>query len=104
METPDYYSDRKFCSHCNQYMPYLMSIDKSYCAECGNEVRLFSKEDWSSFHQQMEERRPRAVARASSRRRRPPERSRAGSLRVRARAGRRRCAASFARSSSPRAR
>lgn len=58
MESTDYYSDRKFCAHCNQYVPYLMSVDKSYCASCGNEVRLFSKEDWSSFHQTILERRP----------------------------------------------
>jgi hypothetical protein len=58
METPDYYSDRKFCSHCNRYVAYLMSIEHSYCAECGKEVRLFSQQDWSSFHQQMEERKP----------------------------------------------
>jgi hypothetical protein len=58
METPDYYNDRKFCSHCNQYVAYLMSIEHSYCVECGKEVRLFSQQDWSSFHQQMEERKP----------------------------------------------
>lgn len=58
METPDYYSDRKFCAHCNQYVAYLMSVERSYCAECGKEVRLFSKEDWSNFHQTMQERRP----------------------------------------------
>jgi len=58
METTDYYSDRKFCTHCNGYVAYLMSVDKSYCANCGQEVRLFSKEDWSTFHQTIQERRP----------------------------------------------
>ncbi|NUQ48591.1 MAG: hypothetical protein HUU27_01530 [Phycisphaerae bacterium] len=58
METPDFYSDRKFCAHCNRYVPYLMSVDRSYCAECGKEVRLFSKEDWSSFHQNVQDRKP----------------------------------------------
>jgi len=58
METPDYYSDRKFCSHCKEYVTYLMSVEHSYCARCGNQVRLFSKEDWSTFHEQMQERRP----------------------------------------------
>jgi hypothetical protein len=58
MENPDYYSDRKFCSTCNDYVPYLMSLEHSYCASCGQEVRLFSKEDWGNFNRTMEERRP----------------------------------------------
>ena len=58
MENPDYYSDRKFCAHCNAYVAYLMSLEHSYCAQCGSEVRLFSKADWSEFHQTMQERRP----------------------------------------------
>jgi hypothetical protein len=58
MENPDYYSDRKFCTHCNDYVPYLMSLEHSYCASCGKEVRLFSKEDWGHFNRTMEERRP----------------------------------------------
>jgi predicted RNA-binding Zn-ribbon protein involved in translation (DUF1610 family) len=58
METTDYYSDRKFCTHCNQYVPYLMSVEHSYCANCGKEVRLFSQADWNVFNQTMQERRP----------------------------------------------
>lgn len=58
METRDYYSDRKFCSQCNTYVTYLMSVEHSYCAQCGAEVRLFSKDDWSHFHQAVQERRP----------------------------------------------
>jgi hypothetical protein len=58
MENSDYYRDRKFCSHCNDYVPFLMSVDHSYCVNCGNEVRLFSKEDWSAFNRTMEERKP----------------------------------------------
>lgn len=58
MDHPDYYSDRKFCSHCNAYVPYLMSVEHSYCAQCGNEVRLFSQDDWESFNESMQARRP----------------------------------------------
>lgn len=59
MQQPiDYYNDRKFCPHCEDYRPYLMSVSKSYCAECGNEVRLFSKEDWVQFHEDLATKRP----------------------------------------------
>jgi len=57
-ENADYYSDRKFCTTCNGYVSYLMSVDHSYCTTCGNEVRLFSKEDWSEFQRTIAERRP----------------------------------------------
>lgn len=50
MEPRDYYSDLKYCDHCDKYVSYLMSVDHSYCAECGQRVRLFSQEDWSSFN------------------------------------------------------
>ena len=58
MDPLDYYSDRKFCTQCNAYVAYLMSVDHSYCAECGTEVRLFSKEDWSAFNESMQAKRP----------------------------------------------
>ena len=37
-----------------------MSVTTSYCVECGGEVRLLSKEDWESFAESMEARRPRS--------------------------------------------
>lgn len=58
MEHSDYYNDRKFCSECQDYVPYLQSMEKSFCAHCGDEVRLFSKEDWETFNQSLKERRP----------------------------------------------
>jgi hypothetical protein len=45
----DFYNEKKFCAHCCQYVPYLASIQRSYCALCGNTVNLFSREDWSKF-------------------------------------------------------
>jgi hypothetical protein len=54
----DFYSDRKHCPCCNKYVSYLMSLDTSYCVECGGEVQLFSKEDWKSFNQSLSDRRP----------------------------------------------
>ncbi len=54
----NFYSDRKFCDSCNKYVSYLMSVDTSFCVECGHEVHLFSKDDWQSFNQNLQERRP----------------------------------------------
>jgi hypothetical protein len=53
----NFYSDRKFCDHCETYVSYLMSVDKSFCVECGNEVHLFSKEDWQDFNETLQSRR-----------------------------------------------
>ena len=58
MENFDYYSDRKHCPSCNEYVPYLMSIEHSFCTHCGGEVRLFSNEDWQSFNESLTARRP----------------------------------------------
>jgi len=54
----DFYSDRKYCDHCQEYVSYLMSVESSFCVECGNEVHLFSKSDWEEFNTSMKERRP----------------------------------------------
>ncbi len=59
MDIPDFYSDRKYCTHCRQYVPYLMSTEHSFCAHCGNEVRLFSDADWEAFNASIKDRRPR---------------------------------------------
>ncbi len=56
MDQFDYYSDRKFCTACDCYVPYLMSVDRSYCAQCGKPVRLFSQQDWATFNEKMAER------------------------------------------------
>ena len=58
MDPLDYYSDRKFCPACAKYVPYLMSIERSFCVECGGEVRLFSQDDWKSFHESLAAKRP----------------------------------------------
>jgi len=49
MGKQDFYGERKWCEHCKDYVRYLMSIDLSYCAQCGNRVRLFSREDARKF-------------------------------------------------------
>lgn len=56
MERTDFYTDRKFCDRCERYVHYLMSVDSSFCVECGHRVHLFSKRDWEAFHESLAER------------------------------------------------
>ena len=73
-----FHDDTKFCPCCDAYVRYLASVERSYCVECGGEVRLFSEADWGKFQQRMEDRKPkggrprksgrRATAAAGSRR------------------------------------
>ena len=58
METNDFYNDRKYCHECDEYVPYLRSMEHSYCVQCGTEVRLFSRDDWERFHESLKERKP----------------------------------------------
>lgn len=58
MDAFDYYDDKKYCPCCDAYVAYLMSIEHSFCVQCGGEVRLFSKEDWEEFHEQMKSKKP----------------------------------------------
>ena len=58
MDHFDYYSDVKYCPNCDAYVRYLMSIEHSFCAECGEKVRLFSKTDWEEFHASLAAKRP----------------------------------------------
>lgn len=34
--------DKRFCPKCADYVRFLQSPAAAYCAECGNEVMLFS--------------------------------------------------------------
>jgi hypothetical protein len=58
MEPIDYYSDRKYCPQCATYVPFLRSVEHSYCATCGSRVRLFSQADWEAFNEALARQRP----------------------------------------------
>ncbi len=58
MDQLDYYQDKKWCPSCDGYVNYLMSVEHSFCVQCGEEVRLFSEEDWESFHEGMKAKKP----------------------------------------------
>lgn len=51
MGTSTYYDEAKFCEHCKDYVRFLMSVNFSYCVNCGGRVRLFSREDSEHFHE-----------------------------------------------------
>ena len=53
----DFEKETKWCESCNEYQRYMMSIDHSYCAECGSKVRLFSKTDAEKFGEELTKRR-----------------------------------------------
>ncbi|MAB79863.1 MAG: hypothetical protein CMJ89_10970 [Planctomycetes bacterium] len=58
MYPSDFYSDHKYCETCCDYVSYLQSMEHSYCVQCGDAVRLFSKEDWEVFNATLKQRRP----------------------------------------------
>ncbi len=53
----DFENDKKWCEQCNSYQRYLMSVNHSFCSECGSQVRLFSKADAEAFTEQLTKRR-----------------------------------------------
>ena len=55
--TRDFDQDKKWCDECNDYQRYMMSVDHSFCAECGSKVRLFSKKDAEAFGEELTKRR-----------------------------------------------
>ena len=53
--------DQKWCPSCDRYVAYLMSVTTSYCVECGGRGPApVDQEDWESFAESMEARRPRS--------------------------------------------
>lgn len=56
MSPNSFYDDRKFCTACDDYVAYLAGMDRSYCVQCGSEVRLFSADDWTRFQNGLDNR------------------------------------------------
>jgi len=50
----DYYSENKWCNRCRAYVRYMMSLEHSYCVQCGGQVTLFSQEDKEKFQKSLE--------------------------------------------------
>jgi hypothetical protein len=49
----NYDEELKWCPQCKRYVKYLQSYDYSYCADCGEKVHLFSKDDWQTFQKRL---------------------------------------------------
>ncbi len=45
----EFYRETKWCEHCRTYVRFLMSVNHSFCIECGNRVRLFNRQDSAQF-------------------------------------------------------
>lgn len=70
MDSLDFYGEKKWCEHCQQYVLYLMNVHHSYCVECGHEVHLFSAEDRARFNANMEANQQNRQQRGRSKRKR----------------------------------
>jgi hypothetical protein len=45
MDAPEFYNEQKWCEQCKRYVRFLMSVNHSFCVDCGSRVRLFSRDD-----------------------------------------------------------
>lgn len=57
----DFEQERKWCPKCEAYRRYLMSINHSFCIECGTQMRLFSQKDQARFTEELQRRRLRTT-------------------------------------------
>jgi len=56
MDYRDFYQEMKWCPKCNGYVRYMMSVNQSFCADCGGPVKIFNKEDLAKFRVDLERR------------------------------------------------
>jgi hypothetical protein len=58
MGESNFYNETKWCDSCGKYVHYLLSLDHSFCVECGGKVRLYSETDWQQLNEELAARRP----------------------------------------------
>ena len=61
MSKSDFHTEKKWCEKCNAYKRYLMSVNHSFCLDCGSKVRLFSRKDAAEFGEVLQRRRWRST-------------------------------------------
>ncbi len=54
--------EKKWCPKCEAYRHYLMSVDHSFCVQCGTQMRLFNNQDRQRFAEALQRRRIRTTA------------------------------------------
>ena len=50
----EFYTEQKWCDECGTYVRFLMSVNHSYCVDCGSKVRLFNRNDASGFQERVQ--------------------------------------------------
>lgn len=45
----EFYREMKWCDACQQQVRFLMSVNHSFCVQCGGKVRMFSREESLRF-------------------------------------------------------
>ncbi|MBL8723826.1 MAG: hypothetical protein JNK49_07250 [Planctomycetes bacterium] len=48
-DSAEFYRETKWCDACQAQVRFLMSVNHSFCVQCGGRVRLFSREESSRF-------------------------------------------------------
>lgn len=61
MSLRDFYNEKKWCLECREYVAYMMSVNYSYCTQCGGKVKLFSKADAKGFSEEVQKRKWKVV-------------------------------------------
>ena len=56
MDHRDFYHEKKWCAVCDDYVRYLMSVNRSYCIQCSSPVKMFSSKDTERFNENVEKR------------------------------------------------
>ena len=57
MNERNFERDKKWCPKCEEYQRYMMSVNHSFCTNCGTQMRLFSKKDQERFTEEVQRRR-----------------------------------------------
>ncbi len=52
VDSGDFYTDLRYCAHCQQYVPYLRSLQASYCTRCDQPVTVFSPDDRAAIQRE----------------------------------------------------
>jgi len=49
MADTEFYRELKWCDACRKQVRFLMSVNHSFCVQCGGKVRMFSREESLRF-------------------------------------------------------
>ncbi len=49
-----FYDETKWCGACSRDVRFLMSVNHSYCIDCGNTVTMFRREAGSAFDERVQ--------------------------------------------------